>query len=87
MTYVVTDRCIKCKYLDCVEVCPVNCFHEGQNMLVIDPEECILQGGIPDDTYLHNLNVAVESAKAALQVFLAWSGFRVRDRAGLEWRD
>lgn len=41
MTYVVTDRCIRCKYMDCVEVCPVDCFHEGANMLVIDPEECI----------------------------------------------
>jgi len=41
MTFVVTDICIKCKYMDCVEVCPVDCFHEGRNMLVIDPEECI----------------------------------------------
>jgi len=41
MAYVVTESCIKCKYTDCVDVCPVDCFHEGQNMLVIDPEECI----------------------------------------------
>ena len=41
MTFVVLDSCIKCKYTDCVEVCPVDCFHEGPNMLVIDPEECI----------------------------------------------
>lgn len=41
MTYVVTESCIKCKYTDCVEVCPVDCFYEGQNMLVINPEECI----------------------------------------------
>ena len=41
MTFVVTDQCIRCKYTDCVEVCPVDCFHEGPNMLVIDPEECI----------------------------------------------
>ena len=41
MTFVVTDACIKCKYTDCVEVCPVDCFHEGPNMLVIDPDECI----------------------------------------------
>lgn len=41
MTFVVTDACIKCKYTDCVEVCPVDCFHEGDNMLVIDPEVCI----------------------------------------------
>lgn len=41
MTFVVTDNCIKCKYTDCVEVCPVDCFHEGSNFLVIDPDECI----------------------------------------------
>lgn len=41
MTYVVTDNCIKCKYTDCVEVCPVDCFYEGENMLVIHPDECI----------------------------------------------
>lgn len=41
MTYVVTEACIKCKYTDCVDVCPVDCFREGPNMLVIDPEECI----------------------------------------------
>ena len=41
MPYVVTENCIKCKYTDCVEVCPVDCFHEGPNFLVIDPEECI----------------------------------------------
>jgi ferredoxin len=41
MTYVVTENCIKCKYTDCVEVCPVDCFHEGPNFLAIDPEECI----------------------------------------------
>ncbi|MFZ5608245.1 MAG: ferredoxin FdxA [Pseudomonadota bacterium] len=41
MTYVVTEACIKCKYMDCVEVCPVDCFYEGENMLVINPNECI----------------------------------------------
>ena len=41
MTYVVTESCIKCKYTDCVEVCPVDCFREGATMLVIDPDECI----------------------------------------------
>jgi ferredoxin len=41
MTFVVTESCIKCKLTDCVEVCPVDCFHEGPNMLVIDPDECI----------------------------------------------
>ena len=41
MTFVVTESCIKCKFTDCVDVCPVDCFHEGPNFLVIDPEECI----------------------------------------------
>ncbi|RMF71032.1 MAG: ferredoxin family protein [Alphaproteobacteria bacterium] len=41
MTYVVTEACIMCKYTDCVEVCPVDCFYEGENMLVINPNECI----------------------------------------------
>src|SRR5262245_60028166 len=41
MTYVVTESCIKCKYTDCVDVCPVDCFREGPNILVIDPDECI----------------------------------------------
>ena len=41
MTYVVVENCIKCKYMDCVEVCPVDCFYEGENMLVIHPDECI----------------------------------------------
>lgn len=41
MSYVVTDICVRCKYTDCVEVCPVDCFYEGDMMLVINPEECI----------------------------------------------
>ena len=41
MTYIVNENCIKCKFTDCVEVCPVDCFYEGENMLVIHPDECI----------------------------------------------
>jgi ferredoxin len=41
MTYVVTENCILCKYTECVDVCPVDAFHEGPNFLVINPEECI----------------------------------------------
>ncbi|BCX80508.1 ferredoxin [Methylomarinovum caldicuralii] len=41
MAFVITENCINCKYTDCVDVCPVDCFHEGPNMLVIDPDECI----------------------------------------------
>jgi ferredoxin len=49
MTHVVTEPCIKCKYTECVAVCPVDCFHEGANMLVIDPEECIDCGACIDE--------------------------------------
>ena len=45
MAYIVNDKCIDCKYTDCVEVCPVDCFYEGPNMLVINPDECI-DGGV-----------------------------------------
>jgi ferredoxin len=41
MTYIVNDNCIRCKFMDCVSVCPVDCFYEGENMLVIHPDECI----------------------------------------------
>ena len=49
MPFIVTEPCIKCKYTDCVDVCPVACFHEGENMLVIDPEECIDCGVCVDE--------------------------------------
>jgi len=41
VAYVVTEACIKCKYMDCIQVCPVECFYEGENMVVINPNECI----------------------------------------------
>lgn len=41
MTFVVTEACIQCKYTDCVAVCPVDCFHEGPNFLVINPDGCV----------------------------------------------
>ena len=49
MAYVVAEPCIKCKYTDCVESCPVDCFHEGEEMLVINPDECIDCGACVDD--------------------------------------
>ena len=49
MTYLVVDNCIKCKHMDCVTVCPVDCFYEGENMLVINPDECIDCGICEDD--------------------------------------
>jgi ferredoxin len=41
MTYTITESCVRCKFMDCVEVCPVDCFYEGENMLAINPDECI----------------------------------------------
>lgn len=49
MAHIVADPCVKCKYTDCVAVCPVDCFHEGVNMLVIDPEVCIDCGLCPPE--------------------------------------
>jgi len=57
MTYIVTENCIRCKYTDCVEVCPVDCFYEGPNFMVIHPDECIDCGlcepECPADAILH----------------------------------
>ncbi|AHX11272.1 4Fe-4S binding domain protein [Neorickettsia helminthoeca str. Oregon] len=62
MPHVVTEKCVKCKYTDCVEVCPVDCFHEGEEYLVIDPEVCIdcgvcvpecpIEAIVNDETYI-----------------------------------
>jgi len=77
MTYVVTESCIRCKYTDCVEVCPVDAFHEGPNFMVIDPAECIdcslcvdecpvnaifNEPDLPEE-YLHYLALNVELTK------------------------
>ena len=67
MTYIVNELCIKCKLTDCVEVCPVDCFYEGENMLVIHPDECIdcgicepecpLEAIVPDNEYTQTGNI------------------------------
>ena len=71
MTHVVTDECIKCKHTDCVEYCPVNCFYEGELMLVINPDECVDCGNCVDEcpvgaikTESANLIDWIERAKA-----------------------
>ena len=70
MTYVVTEACIKCKYTDCVEVCPVDCFYEGAQMLYIHPEECIdCEACVPE--------CPVEAIFADVDVPPRWSGFVV----------
>lgn len=77
MSYVVTEPCINCKYTDCVDVCPVDCFKEGENFLIIDPEECIdctlcvaecpVDAIFPEDEvpdkWLHYINLNAELAK------------------------
>ena len=80
MTYVVTDNCIACKYTDCVEVCPVDCFYEGENMLVINPDECIdcgvcepecpIEAIIPD-----NLDEGTKWLLANLPFYSRWYRF------------
>ena len=66
MTYLVTDNCIKCKHMDCVAVCPVDCFYEGENMLVIHPDECIDCGvcepECPADAIFADMNLQPETA-------------------------
>ena len=61
MTYIVNEKCIKCKYTDCVEVCPVDCFYEGDNMLVINPDEADLPlrcgtSSVTDARAIHDLS-------------------------------
>ncbi len=53
MAHIVAEPCIKCKFTDCVAVCPVDCFHEGVNMLTIDPDECIDCGACVDECPVH----------------------------------
>jgi ferredoxin len=67
MTFVVLENCIRCKYTDCVDVCPVDCFHEGPNFLVIDPDECIdcalCEPECPAEAILPEDNLSTEQEK------------------------
>jgi ferredoxin len=78
MTFVVTEDCIRCKYMDCVEVCPVDCFHEGINMLVIDPEECIDCGvcepECPAEAILPDTDDRAEAWLDLNRTYAAWKG-------------
>jgi ferredoxin len=70
MTFLVTEKCIRCKYTDCVEVCPVNCFYEGPNMLVIHPDECI-DCGLCEPECPVNAIYAQDDLPEKYKVFLA----------------
>jgi len=70
VTHVVTEACIRCRYTDCVEVCPVDCFHAGPNMLVIDPDECIDCAVCVAECPV-NAIYAEEDVPAAQQAFIA----------------
>ena len=76
MTFVVTDACVKCKYTDCVEVCPVDCFYEGENMLVIHPDECI-------DCGVCEPECPVEAIKPESEELLKW--VEVNREYAMQW--
>lgn len=79
MTHVVTEPCIKCKFTDCVAVCPVDCFHEGANMLVIDPVECIDCGACIDECPVH----AIYAEEDLPEKYREWLELNVKYTA--EW--
>jgi len=76
MTFVVTDNCVRCKYTDCVEVCPVDCFYEGENMLVIHPDECI-------DCGVCEPECPAEAIKPESEELLRW--VEINRQYALEW--
>lgn len=85
MTYIVTENCIRCKYTDCVEVCPVDCFYEGPNFLVIHPDECIDCGlcepECPAEAILHEDDLSPEQDrfyKLNAELAEVWPNIRQR---------
>ncbi len=78
MPYVVTEVCIKCKYTDCVEVCPVDCFYEGENMLVIHPDECI-------DCGVCEPECPIEAIKPDTEVEMAEKWLEINRRFSESW--
>ncbi|MES2212035.1 MAG: ferredoxin FdxA [Pseudomonadota bacterium] len=72
MPFVVTENCIRCKYSDCVEVCPVDCFHVGPDMLVIDPDECI-DCALCESTCPANAIYSGDEVPADQQIFIEYN--------------
>ena len=95
MTYVVTENCIQCKYTDCVDVCPVDCFHEGEHMLVIDPEVCIDCGVCEPECPISAIQSDTEDGmemwvKHNKQYASQWSVITIRKEAlpdAQDWKD
>ncbi len=97
MTFVVTDNCIKCKYTDCVEVCPVDCFHEGPNFLVIDPEECIdctlcepecpINAILPDDDLPKDMEHFLELNAELSLIWPVITEMKAAPEDAAEWED
>ena len=97
MTWVVGEQCIKCKLGDCVEVCPVDCFHEGPNMLVIDPDECIdcalcepecpVDAIFADDEIPEGQEKFLELNKELSQIWPVISEAPIRPDDADDWRD
>ena len=84
MTYVVDEKCIKCKHMDCVEVCPVDCFYEGENMLVIHPDECIDCGvcepECPVDAILSDTEDGIEKWQKLIENILKYGQILVKKK-------
>jgi ferredoxin len=80
LTYVVNESCIRCKIMDCVEVCPVDCFYEGENMLVIHPDECIDCGVCEPECPVDAIKPDTDSG---LEKWLPGSGFSFQRRASI----
>ena len=88
MTYLVNDKCIKCKLTDCVEVCPVDCFYEGKNMLVIKPDECIDCGVCEPECPIDAIvSDTVEGSEKWLEVNKKYNARRISDCSRESWRN
>lgn len=98
MTHLVTENCIKCKYTDCVQVCPVDCFYEGPNFLVINPDECIdcavCIPECPANAIVHEDDLSEDEHKYWLEINTrlsqSWKAITKKKEAPLdadEWKD
>tara|TARA_Y100000590_G_scaffold89551_1_gene100752 strand:+ start:161 stop:496 length:336 start_codon:yes stop_codon:yes gene_type:complete len=95
MTYIVNEKCIKCKLTDCVEVCPVDCFYEGKNMLVIKPDECIDCGvcepECPVDAIKSDMDLSEEEKKKWVDLNTKyseiWPNINTKKEPPQDWKE